>query len=104
MRPPSGWINNQVNIVIQQDGRALLAKHDVQVHCLEDLLQRVERQAGQLALDQIGPILHNRLELHVPVRALPPGEISDGLCGLTSINHKIIKNTPGHLMEHVHTL
>ena len=73
MRPPGGGVDYQVNIVIQQDGRALLAEHDVQVHRLENLLQRVERQAGQLALDQIGPILHNRLELHVPVRALPPG-------------------------------
>ena len=93
-----------MNIVIQQDGRALLAEHDVQVHRLEDLLERVECQARQLALDQIWPVLHNCLELHVPVRALPPGAISGGFRGLSHINHKIIKNTPGHQMEHVHTL
>ena len=104
MRPPGGGVDYQVNIVIQQDGRALLGEHDVQMHRLEDLLQRVERQAGQLALDQIGPILHNRLELHVPVRALPPGAISGGFRGLTNIKITTIKNTPGHQMEHVHTL
>jgi len=36
-----------------------------------DLLIRVERQAGQLALDQVGAVLHDRLQFDVPVRALP---------------------------------
>jgi hypothetical protein len=39
---------------------------------LEDLLVGIERQTAQLALDEVGPVLHDGLELDVPVRALPP--------------------------------
>jgi hypothetical protein len=49
-----------------------LREHGVQVRGLEQLLVRVERQAAQLALDQIRSVLHDGLELHMPIRALPP--------------------------------
>jgi hypothetical protein len=39
---------------------------------LEDLLKRVERETGELGLDEVGPVLHDGLELHMAVRALPP--------------------------------
>jgi hypothetical protein len=41
------------------------------VRGLEDLLVGIERQTAQLALDEVGPVLHDGLELDVPVRALP---------------------------------
>ena len=40
---------------------------------LEDLLVGIEGQAAQLALDEVRPVLHDGLELHVAVRALPSG-------------------------------
>jgi hypothetical protein len=38
-----------------------LREHGVQVRGLEQLLVRVERQAAQLALDQIGSVLRRRV-------------------------------------------
>lgn len=41
-----------------QDGRGRgLVEHDLDVGGLEDLLVGVEGQAGQLALDEVGPVL-----------------------------------------------
>jgi len=51
--------------------RWFLGKHDIQVRRLEDLLAAVKRQAAELALDEIRPVLHDGLELDMPVRTLP---------------------------------
>jgi len=69
---PSGRVDEDVDGLVDDGLRRPLREHDVQVHGPEDLLQRVEGQPAQLALNQIGPVLHDRLELHVPVPALPP--------------------------------
>ncbi len=57
-------------LVQDRRGRGLV-EHDLDVGGLEDLLVRVEGQAGQLALDQVGAVLHDGFQLDVPVRALP---------------------------------
>jgi hypothetical protein len=58
-------------LVDDRRGHGLL-KHRFDVLRLEALLKRVEGQAGQLGLDEVGPVLHDGLELDVAVRALPP--------------------------------
>ena len=71
---PGRGVDEQVDVVVDEVGRARLGEHDVQEVGLEDLLEGVEREAGELALDEVGPVLHDRFELDVPVRALPPGD------------------------------
>ena len=70
---------------------------------LEDLLAGVECEATQFAFDEIWAVLHDSLELDVPVRALPAVRTShpadhpiDQAAGETGI--------PGHQVEHVHAL
>ena len=48
-------------------------EHVLDVRRLEDLLVGVEGQPAQLALDEVGAVLHDGLEFDVPVRALPAG-------------------------------
>ena len=56
-----------------EDGRGRrLVEHDLDVGGLEDLLVRVEGQAGQLALDEVGAVLHSHEKyqpLNLPGRA-----------------------------------
>ena len=61
-----------------------LREHDVHIIGPEDLLQRVEGQAGQFGLYEVRPVLHDGLELQVPVAALPPRDEMQhvgALCG-----------------------
>lgn len=66
-----GGVDEQVDGLVQHRRGRGLVEHGLDVRGLEDLLIRVEGQSRQLALDQVGAILHDRLQLHVPVRALP---------------------------------
>ena len=43
----------------------------VDVDLAEDLLERVEREARELGLDEVRAVLHHDLELAVALRALP---------------------------------
>lgn len=70
--PPRGWVNEDVDVLVDDCGRRGLVKHDLDVLGLEDLLKRVERKPGKLRLDEVRPVLHDGLELDVAVRALPP--------------------------------
>jgi len=59
--------------VLVDDGRnARLLKHELDVLRLKHLLKGVEGQPGELRLDQVRSVLHDGLELDVPVGALPP--------------------------------
>ena len=70
--PPRGWVNEDVDVLVDDCGRRGLVKHDLDVLGLEDLLKRVERKPGKLRLNEVRPVLHDGLELDVAVRALPP--------------------------------
>lgn len=61
-----------VHGLVENRRRRGLAKHDLHVRGLENLLVGVEREARQLALNEIGSVLHNGLELDMTVGALPP--------------------------------
>jgi hypothetical protein len=68
---PSSGINEDVDRLIDHRGGRPLRKHNVEVHAAEDLLERVKSETAELAFDQIWAVLHDSLELHVPVPALP---------------------------------
>jgi len=72
LRPPRGGVDEDVHRFVDEGGRGGLGEHDVEVHRLKHLLTRVECEPSELALDQVGPVLHDGLELHVPVGGLPP--------------------------------
>jgi hypothetical protein len=46
-------------------------QRDPDIGLAEDLLQRVEGEARQLALDQVRPVLHHDAQLAVALRRLP---------------------------------
>ena len=72
--PPRGRIYKDMDRLVHDGRRRHLRKHDVQVDAPEDLLQRVEGEPAQFAFDEIWAILHDDLQLHVPVPALPSGD------------------------------
>ena len=72
--PSCGRVNKHVDRLVDNGIRRPLRKHDVEVDGAEDLLQRVKCQPAELTFDEIWAILHDRLELQVPVAALPPGD------------------------------
>lgn len=72
--PPSRWVDEEMDLLIRNWGRRRLSEHDVQIDGAEDLLQGVEGEPTQFALDEVGAVLHDRLQLDVPVPALPPGD------------------------------
>ena len=71
-RSPGGGVNEEMDGLVRYRGWWDLGEHNVQVNGAEDLLQGVEGEPTQFTLDEVGPVLHDRLELDVPVPALPP--------------------------------
>ena len=72
--PPRGRIYKDMDCLVHDRRRGQLRKHNIQVDAPEDLLKRVEGEPAQFAFDEIWAILHDSLELNVPVPALPPGD------------------------------
>ena len=70
-RSAGSRVNEQVYGVIGGPRRGGLGEHDVHVDGAEDLLERVECQAAKLTLDEVGPVLHDGLELDVAIPRLP---------------------------------
>jgi len=70
--PSSSGINKDMNGVVEGNRGRRLREHHIQIDSPEDLLERVEGEPGQLRLDQIGSVLHDGLQLEMPVAALPP--------------------------------
>lgn len=71
---PGGGVDEEVDGLVRDWDRRRLREHDVQVDAPKDLLQGVEREPTQFAFDEIWAVLHDGLELHVSVPALPPGD------------------------------
>ena len=72
--PARRGVDEDVHVLVDDQGGRRLREHDVQVCRPEHRLGRVERQPGELGLDQVGAVLHHRLEQLVPVARLPPGD------------------------------
>ena len=70
-RPPGGWINKDMNRLVHNGGRRSLRKHNVEVDVPKNLLQGVECETTQFAFDEVWSVLHDSLQFHVPVPALP---------------------------------
>lgn len=69
---PRRGVDEEMDLLICDWGRGCLREHDIQVDRAEDLLEGVEGEPTQFALDEVGAVLHDRLQLDVPVPALPP--------------------------------
>ena len=69
---PSSRVNEEMDGLIRYWGRGGLGEHDVQVYRPEHLLQGIKGEPAQLALDEVGTVLHHSLQLDVPIPALPP--------------------------------
>jgi hypothetical protein len=70
--PPCGWVNENMDVVVEDRRGTRLSEHGVNVLGLEGLLKGVKGEPRKLGLDQIGPVLHDGLELNMAVCALPP--------------------------------
>lgn len=68
---PGGGVDEEVYGVIGDPLWRLLGEHDVHVDGAEDLLERVKGEAAELALDEVGAVLHDGLELDVAIPRLP---------------------------------
>jgi hypothetical protein len=71
-RSAGSGVDEKVDGFIGDGSRWQLTEHDVQVCPPKDLLQRVEGEPAQFALYEIGAVLHDCLQLQMPVPALPP--------------------------------
>jgi len=69
--PARSGVDEGVDGLVQDRRGRGLVEHNLDVGGLEDLLVGIEGEAGQLALDQIGAVLHDGLQFDMPVRALP---------------------------------
>ena len=74
LRSPRGGVDEDVDGLVHEHGGRLLGEHHFQVRRFKNLLTRVECEAGQLGLDEVRAVLHDGLELDVPVGRLPPVE------------------------------
>ena len=55
--PPSRRVYHKPNRLVLYELEGRRSKHDLDVALPEHLLQRVERQAGELGLDEVGAVL-----------------------------------------------
>ena len=70
----SGGVDEDVDGIVGYPRWRGLREHDVHVNAAEDLLKGVEGEPTQFAFDEIWPVLHDGLELDVPVSRLPAGD------------------------------
>lgn len=69
----AGGVDEGENGLVEDCSGWGLGEHDFYVSRLEDLLTTIKCQTAELALDEVWSILHDGLELNVPLRTLPPG-------------------------------
>jgi predicted transcriptional regulator len=70
-RAAGGGVDDDEYFLVLDEREGLRAEHGVDVDLAEDLLQRVEREARELGLDEVRAVLHHDLELAVALGALP---------------------------------
>lgn len=74
--PTSCRIYEDVDVVVDDMGGHRLPEHDLNIFSFENLLQGIKGQPRELRLNEVRPILHNSLELEMPVCRLPPAQVS----------------------------
>jgi hypothetical protein len=70
-RAAGGGVDDDEDLLVLGEREGRRAEHGVDVDLAEDLLQRVEREARELGLDEVRAVLHHDLELAVALGALP---------------------------------
>ena len=71
LRPPPCGVDDHPYRRVHLESRGLGLKHCCDVRLPEDLLKRVEGQAGELGLNQVWSVLHHDFELPMPLLTLP---------------------------------
>jgi hypothetical protein len=103
--PPCGWVNENMDVLVEDRRRTWLPEHGVDVLSLKGLLQGVKCQPGKLRLDEVGPVLHDGLELHMAVRALPPVPSPASLDAAGAARRKgKTMGSPGDQVKHMDAL
>jgi hypothetical protein len=69
--PAGRGVDDDEDLLVLVEGQRLRGEHGVDVGLAEDLLERVEGEAGELGLDEVRAVLHHDLELAVALGALP---------------------------------
>ena len=69
--PTRSRVDEDVDGIVGYPRGRRLGKHDIHVGGAEDLLEGIEGEPTQFAFDEIWPILHDGLELDVPISRLP---------------------------------
>jgi hypothetical protein len=70
-RAAAGRVDDDEDVLVLGELERGRAEHGVDVDLAEDLLERVEREARELGLDEVRAVLHHDLELAVALGALP---------------------------------
>ena len=70
-RAAGGRVDDDEDVLVLGELERGRAEHGVDVDLAEDLLERVEREARELGLDEVRAVLHHDLELAVALGALP---------------------------------
>lgn len=91
LRSPRRGVDEDVQPFVDGRGGGALREHHVQVRRFKHLLTRVECEAGQLALDEVRAVLHDGLELDVPVGRLPP--VREGAAAHDSVEKEELAKT-----------
>ena len=100
-------VDEDVHVVVDDRGGNGLLEHDIDVLGLKHLLQRVEGETRKLGLDKVGPVLHDGLELDVPVCRLPPAQVNtmqpppSRFARKSRTNKHKKKGPPGDKVKHV---
>lgn len=107
--PARCGVDEDVHVVVDDRGGDGLLEHNLDVLGLKNLLQRVEGQPGKLGLDKVGPVLHDRLELDVPVCTLPPAQVNtmappSRYVKKNRTNKHKKKKSPRDQVQHVHAI
>jgi len=71
LRAAGGGVDDEEDGLVLEEGQGLLGEHVGDVAFAEDLLERVEGEAGELGFYEIRAVLHHDVELAVALGALP---------------------------------
>ena len=70
-RAAGGRVDDDEHLLVLDERERVRGEELVDVCLAEDLLERVEREARELGLDEVRAVLHHDLELAVALGALP---------------------------------
>lgn len=98
-----GGVDCNIDVFVELRLGGEREQHALDVVCTERLVQRVEREARELGLDEVGPVLHDGLEAEVALAGLPArDEVQHvgALVGLAVVDALGASELDAHADEH----